>query len=109
MGETLTILNVFPNDTIKSVKEQINDKTGAHIELQELTYDNCILKYDHQSLYHLHIAHESILYLKILHFRITVTIKMKGDRTIILHQLTSTCVNEVKQQIYLRENIPIKL
>jgi len=106
--KTLTILNAFPTDSVKDIKERINEKTGAHVKLQELSFDGSILKYDHQTLYHLHIAHESTVYLTVRNLRITLTIKMKNKRTMTLHLLTSDTVQTVKQQIYLRENIPIQ-
>ena len=91
-------------DTIKNIKEKIEDKEQIPVEQQILFFEGKILE-DNQTIFYYNIQKESIILLK-LNIKIYVHF-IKGE-TFTLYVEPSDTIKTIKEKITKKEKIPIE-
>jgi len=105
MGKTLT-LNVYPSDTIESVKKQIQDKEGIKTDQQNLIFSGKTLE-NNNTLSEYNIQNQSALYLVLRLSEdknmIQIFIRLMDRKELTLNVYPSDTIENVKKKIQDKE------
>ena len=100
---------VYPKDSIKKLKTQIQDKTGIKIKFQNLYFNNYLLD-NNKNLLEYNILGNSTLRLEIKpQEKIIIFVKSTFGQSITLETSRNQKIGKLKEKISIKEKIPKNL